>query len=160
MILVAIDDIGGHDDAHLKWIEAEATHASTARTTVQALRKMFATHSVPKEVVSDNGPCFTSELCRQFMRKNGIRHIRVVPYHPSANGLAELAVQTVKKSLRCQGQNRILEEGLAAFLQQYRIIQLATTGVAPCELLMGRRLATRLDLVFPDVEQMVRENQA
>ena len=39
----AIDDIGGHDDAHSTWIEAEATHASTARTTVQALRKMFAT---------------------------------------------------------------------------------------------------------------------
>ena len=33
------------------------------------------------------------------MKRNGIKHIRSAPYHPSTNGTAERFVQTFKKAM-------------------------------------------------------------
>ena len=61
---------------------------------------VFATHSLPRKVVTDNGPSFTSEEFRAFMSDNGITHVTTAPYHPLSNGLAERAVHTVKRGLK------------------------------------------------------------
>ena len=42
---------------------------------------------------------------------------------------------------------------------KYRITPHSTTGVAPAELLMGRRLRSRLDLLKPSVAATVEDNQ-
>ena len=60
----------------------------------------FATHGLPRTIVSDNGPCFTSSEFEQFVKCNGIRHLKTAPYHPASNGLAERVVQTVKNDIR------------------------------------------------------------
>ena len=49
------------------------SHSATARSTIQALRKIFATHGLPAELVSDNGPPFSSEEFATFMKQNRIR---------------------------------------------------------------------------------------
>ena len=66
---------------------------ATSASIIEKLRKIFATHGVPKNIVSDNGSVFTSEEM-----KNNIRHIRTAPFHPSSNGMAERYVQTFKKN--------------------------------------------------------------
>ena len=76
------------------------------------------------------------------------------PYHPSSNGQAERAVQTVVKKM--EGP---LETRLARFLFKYRVTPQAATGIAPAELLMGRRLRTHLDLLYPTVKDKVLKNQ-
>ena len=59
-------------DAHSKLMEAiHMSHSTTARSIIQALRKMFATHGVPAELVSDNEPPFMSEEFATFMKQNG-----------------------------------------------------------------------------------------
>ena len=35
-----------------------------------------------------------------FMKKNGVKHIRVAPYHPASNGAVERLVQTFKQAMR------------------------------------------------------------
>ena len=60
-------------------------------TTTQQLKKLSAQFGIPDTIVSDNGPQFAD-----FCRLNGIRHVRVAPYHPSCNGLAERPVRIVK----------------------------------------------------------------
>ena len=55
------------------------------------------------ELLSDNGPSFTSDEFKKFMQANGIKHITSALYHPSTNGFAERALQTVK-----QGLNRLM----------------------------------------------------
>ena len=108
--------------------------------------------------MSDNGPSFTSDEFKKFMQANGIRHITSAPYHPSTNGLAERAVQTVKQGLKQINGNSV-EEKLSRFLLKYRITPHTTTGIPPSELLMGHRLRSRLDLLHPDLSGHVEERQ-
>ena len=92
--------------------------------------------------------------------QNGIRHSRVAPYHPSSNGAAEKAVQIVKNSLKASIQDgQSLVTRLARFLLTYRTTPQVSTGRSPAELLYGRTLRTRLDLLRPDRAQSVSDYQ-
>ena len=109
-------------------------------------------------LVSDNGSVFTSAEFKDFLQHNGIRHNTSAPYHPATNGLAERSVQTfkafLKKSSVCS-----LEDRLSQFLFQYRITPHATTGISPAQLFMGRQPRSRLDLVRPDLDSKVQQQQ-
>ena len=50
-------------------------------------------------MVSDNGLQFVLAEFQTFVKKNGIKHIRCAPYHPSSNGLVERFIQTFKKAM-------------------------------------------------------------
>ena len=99
---------------------------------------VFATQGLPEKLVSDNGSCFTSEEFEQFLNKNGIKHVKTAPYHPASNGLTERAVQTVKEGMKKLKEGSI-ETKVSCFLFQYRITPQTTAGVAPAELLIGRK---------------------
>ena len=130
-------------DSHSKWLEVIPAPSATSATTIELLRTVFATHGLPRTLVTDNGPAFTSEGFSVFMQRNGIKHRRVAPYHPSSNGLAERAVQTFKDGLKKQSSGS-LQARLSRFLFQYRITPHSSTGKSPAELLMGRRLTSHL----------------
>ena len=49
---------------------------------------------------------------------------------------------------------------ISKFLFQYRITPHTMTGLPPCEMLMGRKLRSRLDLLKPDVQARVISKQA
>ena len=145
-------------DAYSKWLEVQLMQSITSENTIAKLKDLFATHGLPQKIVTDNGPSFTSSTFKSFLAENGIKHICTAPYHPSSNGLEERAVQTFKQSLR-QIQGGSVKEKLTKFLFKYRITPHSTTGVAPAELLMGRRLRSRLDLLKPSVAATVENNQ-
>ena len=145
-------------DAHSKWLDTHIMSSITSSKTIEVLRTVFATHGLPQKIVTDNGPSFTSQEFREFMSANGIKHITSSPYHPSTNGLAERSVQTVKQGIkRTKGSS--IQERLSKFLFNYRITPHTTTGVAPCELLMKRRLRSRLDLLHPELSTRVESQQ-
>jgi len=58
--------------------------STTTERTVGELHFIFAQHSLPEEVVSDNGPQFPSNEFAKFTSKNGIKHTLVPPYHPQS----------------------------------------------------------------------------
>ena len=84
-------------DSHLKWIEVEVMSSITSEATIEKLRDMFARHGIPQQLVSDNGSQFTSQEFSDFMKRNGIKHTLVAPYHPRSNGQGERFVQTFKQ---------------------------------------------------------------
>ena len=71
----------------------------TSEKTIAELRKLFSAYGLPEQVVTDNGRQFTSEEFSVFMRLNSIKHIRVVPYHPSSNGAAESVLYKPSRKL-------------------------------------------------------------
>ena len=151
MILIIVDSSSKFMDAHVM-------NGSTSSATIDRLRHTFAMHGLPKEIVSDNGTTFVSSEFQCFCQENGIHHIRVSPYHPASNGLAERGVQTVKNGLKKISVGS-LESRLYRFLLTYNITPHVTTGESPSMLLMKRKLRSRLDLLRPDVEAKVHSNQ-
>ena len=143
-------------DAHSKWIEAFCTPTATSSAVIQELRTMFARFGLPETIVTDNGTCFVSAEFESFLEGNGIKHVTSAPYHPASNGLAERAVQIVKKGLKKLVSGSICDR-LAKSLMAYRLTPQSTTGISPAELLLGRRPRSRLDLLKPHTAERVED---
>ena len=56
---------------------------TTTEKTLEVLCNLFASYGLPEQLVSDNGPQFTSSEFELCVRENGIKHIKSSPYHPS-----------------------------------------------------------------------------
>ena len=135
-------------DAFSKWIEVEMMTCSTASATVGRMRRIFATHGLPLVLVSDNGSSFVGEEFKQFMLKNGIRHIFTAPYHPSSNGQAERMVRTFKEAMKCL-QSGDMDTKLNRLLFTYRMTPSSTTGKSPAELLFQRQPRSMFHRIVP-----------
>ena len=152
MLLVVVD-------AHSEWIEVFPSTNATSSTVISCLRPLFARFGIPETIVSDNGSCFVSEEFEHFLGANGIKHYTSAPYHPSSNGLAERVVQIVKRGLRKESEGD-LNLRLSKTLLNYLLAPQSTTGVSPSELLLGRRIRTRLDLLKPHTADRVERRQS
>ena len=79
-------------------------------------------------------------------------------YHPARNGQAERAVLSVKESLQ-KTQAEDIEMHICRILLQYQTTPHTTTRVSTNELLMKRKLTTRLSRIHPDLLQCVYDKQ-
>ena len=145
-------------DAHSKWMDVHIMHTTTSASTIVKLREIFATHGLPETIVSDNGPNFTSTEFENFLTKNDIKHTKVSPYHPASNGQAERAVRAFKEGVEKMEEGN-MQEKLSRFLLKYRTTPHSTTGLPPAELLMNRKLRTKLDLMLPNTASLVGRKQ-
>ena len=140
-------------------IEAICTPTATSAAVIEELQTICARFGLPETIITDNGTCFASAEFESFLQSNGIKHFTSAPYHPASNGLAERAVQIVKKGLRKVTTGSIRNR-LAKILMTYRITPQTTTGISPAELLLGKRPRTRLDLLKPNTAERVENKQA
>ena len=69
-----------------------------------------------------------------------------------------MAVQTVKRGLKKETQGS-MKVRLAKVLMAYRTTPQSTTGTSPSQLLLGRRIRTRLDLLIPNIAERVENRQ-
>ncbi|XP_065219763.1 uncharacterized protein K02A2.6-like [Planococcus citri] len=139
-------------DAYSKWIEVYVLRNTDSDIIIKCFGDCFARFGVPEVLVSDNGPQFVSADTELYLKTNGILHLTSPAYFPASNGLAERAVQTVKKGLHSETNGSIVQR-LNRFLQAYRRAPHSTTGVSPAELFFGRKLRTPLSLVVPTPKQ-------
>ena len=110
-------------DAHSKWGEVYPMVHTSSSNTIELLHHLFASYGLPEQLVSDNGPQFTSEEFKRFMKGNGIRHIRCAPYHPASNALAERFVRSFKEAMKAAKHDGLsLNHSLENFLFTYRTI--------------------------------------
>ncbi|XP_049886426.1 uncharacterized protein K02A2.6-like [Pectinophora gossypiella] len=138
-------------DARSKWIEVFKMGRTTADATITKLRQSWARWGLPRQVVSDNGPPFSSKEFRDFLGNNGIEQMFTAPYHPSSNGAAENAVKTIKNVIKkARRENIDTQLAICRFLLVYHNTPHCTTGETPARLLQGRNLRTRLDVLKPD----------
>ncbi|KXJ18278.1 Uncharacterized protein K02A2.6 [Exaiptasia diaphana] len=90
---------------------------TTADKVVESLDEMFSRHGLPLSIASDNGHQFVSKIFTEYWESNGIKHRRITPLRPQANGEIE---------------------------RQNRATPHTTTGVSPAELLFKRKVRTKL----------------
>jgi len=101
-------------------------------------------------VIKSNGPL--SYLVKTSDGREMRRHV------DNLRARYENTKSSGRQGLKSTSGNSI-QEKLSKFLLKYRITPHTTTGVPPAELLIKRRLRTKLDLLYPDVGKRVTQQQ-
>ncbi|XP_061377231.1 uncharacterized protein K02A2.6-like [Danaus plexippus] len=139
-------------DSTSKWLEIFEMKSTNATSVIKVLRTTFARFGLPMEVVSDQGPPFSSSEFNSFLVNNGITQSYSPVYHPASNGAAENAVKQCKRAIKKAFRDKVdVDTALQTFLLMYRNTIHSTTGETPAILLQKRKLRTRLDLIRNDV---------
>ena len=87
-------------DYYSNFWEVDRLPNTKASTTILKLKSHFARYGIPDQVISDNGPQFTSDEFAEFSRKWDFEHLTSSPGNSKANGKAESGVKTVKRILK------------------------------------------------------------
>ena len=117
-------------DCTSKYFEVSALPNTLASMIIQHTKSIFARFGIPKIVVSDNEPQYSSYEYKRFEKK-----------YPKSNGLVERTIQTVKKTIK-----KCLKSGddpCLSFLA-IRLSPGADNSPSPAFKLMNRHLRTPL----------------
>jgi len=145
-------------DYYSSYIEVEKLSNATSQSIIRSCKQNFGRHGIPKELITDGGPCYTSELFKKFTKDMGIEHTISSPKYPQGNAKAESAVKICKNMLiKAQADGTDFQLSLL----QYRNTPLDDIDASPAQLLMGRRTRTQLPtkekLLKPKTEKDVPE---
>lgn len=154
-ILVTCDYATRYPDAiPLRSIDAE--HIA------DELVKLFSRVGIPKEILTDQGSNFTSQLLTEIYRLLHVHRIRTTPYHPQSDGLVERFNKTLKSLLRktVTDTGKDWDKLLPFLLFAYREVPQASTGFSPFELLYGREVRGPLDVLKETWEADKRSSES
>ena len=150
-------------DEYSRFPEIEFTTSTSAKATIPKLDKIFSTFGIPLKVRSDNGPPFTSDEFKNYVKYMGFEHDPVTPVYPKANGLVEnFNKNIVKVNKTSIVEKKNLKQELYTFLRSYRATPHSTTGKTPAELMFqARPFRTRIPEISPKYNDSdVRERDA
>ena len=144
-------------DAYSKYPCIHPVSSTSTKATTELLEQDFAHFGYPHTVVTDNATSFVSEEFQAWCKERGITHLTGAQYHPATNGAAERLVQTFKQALiksSLPPRAATLE-----FLMQYRRTPL-TSGYSPSEILNGRQIRCKIDVLIPSPAHIAQAKQA
>ena len=87
-------------DYATRYPEAMPLRSIDAGTVAEHLIQLFARVGIPREILSDQGTNFMSQLLKELYNLLRIHQIRTSPYHPQTDGLVERFNKTLKSLLR------------------------------------------------------------
>ena len=140
-------------------IETFPMSTTATRATINLLRSSFFRYDIPSRLVSDNGPQFTSEDFKDFMKGNCIQHTLTPPFHPASNGQAEIGVKIFKSMYVKSLPYVSVEKRVGKVLSKYRNMTHITIGKTPAELFLKRQPRTLFTLLKPDLRSRVEVGQ-
>ncbi len=97
VVVVLVDDYSRY------CLQCEMVADMTTETAIQTVQAAWQKFGLPAEIVSDNGPAFTSvyedtpTAFGKLLQQKGIRHRLITPYWPEGNGKAEAFVKIIKR---------------------------------------------------------------
>ena len=87
-------------DSFSRYVEIAKLSGESSTNVIKHLKFIFARHGIPQEVVTDNGPQYTSREFSKFAENYGFTHTTSSPKFLQSNGEAERGVQTIKSLLK------------------------------------------------------------
>ena len=143
-------------DYYSKWPEVEKLDNLATSNVIAYLKKQFARFGYVDELVTDNGPQFSSTEFKGFMKECGIVHTTTSPHYSQSNGQTERFVQTVKNLIK-------KSKDPSKALMDYRNTPLDGLNLSPAQLHIGRRLKStlpsRAELLRPQTKTKAQELQ-
>jgi hypothetical protein len=127
-------------DYSSRYPDAVALKNIDTQSVAEAMLEMFSRFGIPREILSDMGTQFTSNLMKEVGRLLSMNQLVTTPYHPACNGLVEKFNGTLKSMLRkmCAERPKDWDRYLPALLFAYREVPQESTGFSPFDLLYGR----------------------
>ena len=107
--------------------------------------KIFFLYCIPKELITDGGPDFTSQYFKKFSKSWDFKHQTVSPYYHQSKGLVQWSIQTVKLTLKKAKYDQHDEYLALLFLNS----QPNENGISPAEKFFNCQLCTNLPSVKP-----------
>jgi hypothetical protein len=115
-----------------KWVEEKSLPAASEQSVVDFLfNDIFTRFGVPREIVTDQGTQFTSNLVKVVTEQYQIKHRKSTPYHPQANGQVESTNKVIESILTktVQLHHKDWADRLLEALWAYRITWRNTTDI-------------------------------
>ena len=133
-----------------------------AASVAEELVRIFSRVGVPKEVLTDQGTNFTSQLLSELYRMLHVKPIRTTPYHPQTDGLVERFNQTLKLMLRkvTVKEGKDWDRLLPYILFAYREVPQVSTGFSPFELLYGHQVRGPLSVLSESWQADKQSNES
>ncbi len=126
-------------DYATRYPEAVALPSIETERVAEALIDMFCRVGFPREMLTDMGSQFTSELMYEISRLISLRQLSTTPYHPMCNGLVERFNGTLKLMLKrlCAERPKDWDKYLGPALFAYREVPQESVCFSPFELVYG-----------------------
>ncbi|XP_033099549.1 uncharacterized protein LOC117103147 [Anneissia japonica] len=127
-------------DYATRYPEAVVLPSIEAERVAEAMVNVFSRVGIPKQILTDQGAQFTSQVMKEVSRLLSFRQMTTTPYHPSCNGLVERFNGTLKRMLMrmCEEKPQDWDRYLNPLLFAYREAPQESTRFSPFELLYGR----------------------
>ena len=94
--LVMVDRLSGWSEVRRAKV---GTDTAGSKGVITAMREVFGTFGVPREISTDGEGPFTADETRDFYDRWGIKFTLSSAHHPISNGRAELGVKSMKRLL-------------------------------------------------------------
>ena len=128
-------------DYYSNFIEVERVTNLTTQGVTKVLKEMFARYGILDQVMSDNGPQFSSASFKEFAAEWMFKHVTSSPHYPQSNGKAENAVKIVKRLFsKCRDARKSEYQALL----DWRNTPTEGMGTSPAQRFLGRRCRTLL----------------
>lgn len=144
-IIVAVDHLP-------RYAETAALATATARdVAIFLLRRFFLRHGAPRELLSDRGSVFLSDVVEVLLKQCQIVHRTTTSYHPQTNGLTERFNRTLGDmlSMYISSDHSNWDMVLPFVTYAYNTATQATTSFSPFFLLYGRAPSCLIDTILP-----------
>ena len=124
-------------DYATRYPEAIPLKSIDAEHIAEKMIEVFARVGVPREILTDQGSNFVSQLLAELYRLLQVKPIRTSPYHPQTDGLVERFNKTLKAMLRktASEDGKDWDRMIPYLLFAYREVPQSSTGFSPFELL-------------------------
>lgn len=126
-------------DFATRYPEAVPLKNIDSETVAEALLGIYSRVGIPKEILTDQGSQFVSDVMKEVSKLLSIKQLATTPYHPMTNGLCERFNGTIKRMLKrvAAERPRDWDRYLVPLLFAFREVPQESLGFSPFELMYG-----------------------